>query len=410
MDFAAKMSRRADEAQPRYISDLSTLVGIDSGSDDPEGVNRVADWVAQRLTTLGFEVERHTPGVDSAPDSPRTGDALVGRRAGSGSGRIVLFAHMDTVFAAGDAGARPFSIDDAGLAHGPGVTDDKAGVVAGLHAAEHLIAEGRERYRELVLVFTPDEEIGSPFGRGVLEAAVRDADAALCLECARENGDLVGSRKGVIDLELEVCGVAAHSGIEPERGAHAGLEAAHLTVFLQSLADLPAEVTVNVGVLRAGERLNIVPDHARISVEMRAPQQNQLTQLMAAIRNRMTTPVVRGTSISIVGIDECPPMERTSASAEMGAIATKVADSLGFTVHLAATGGVSDANRVSALGVPALDGLGPVGGGDHTPGEWLDLSTVPQRVAFLATLIDTLGAANPVGAEAVGALRTVASD
>lgn len=410
MDFAPKMSRSAEEAQPRYISDLSALVGIDSGSDDPQGVNRVADWVAQRLTTLGFEVERHAPEADPAFGSPRTGDALVGRRTGSGSSSVVVFAHMDTVFARGDAAARPFSIDDAGHAHGPGVTDDKAGVVAGLHAAEHLIAEGSERYRELVLVFTPDEEIGSQFGRKVLEAAVSDADVALCLECARENGDLVGSRKGVIDLELEVRGVAAHSGIEPERGAHAGLEAAHLTVFLQSLADLPAGVTVNVGVLRAGERLNIVPDHATISVEMRAPRQEQLTQLMAAIRNRMAAPVVRGTSIDIVGIEDCPSMEQTPASAEVGAIASKIADSLGFAVQIASTGGVSDANRVSALGVPTLDGLGPVGGGDHTPGEWLDLSTVPQRVAFLATLIDTLGAAHPVGTEAVGALRTVALD
>ena len=410
MDFAQKMLRRAEEAQARYISDLGALVGIDSGSDDRAGVNRVADWISDRLTTLGCEVERYAPAADPSSGVLRTGDALVGRRAGSGSGRVVLFAHMDTVFAAGDAAARPFSIDAAGQGHGPGVTDDKAGVVAGLHAAAHLIAEGSERYRELVLVFTPDEEIGSPFGRGILEAAVRDADAALCLECARENGDLVGSRKGVIDLELEVRGVAAHSGIEPERGAHAGLEAAHLTVFLQSLADLPAGVTVNVGVVRAGERLNIVPDHARLSVEMRAPRQEDLSRLMAAIRDRLDSPVVRGTTLRVLDLEECPPMERTPASTALGDVAAELAAALGFTARLATTGGVSDANRVSALGIPTLDGLGPVGGGDHTPGEWLDLASVPQRVAFLATLIDTLGAANPVGTAAVGALRAAASD
>lgn len=410
VDFAHEMLRRAAAANAQYIADLGSLVGIDSGSYDPEGVSRAADWVAARLAILGFEVERHSPEPDPLTEAPVYGDAVVGRRVGTGSGRIVLFAHLDTVFTAGDAALRPFSIDERGLAHGPGVTDDKAGVVASLHAAEHLIAEGSERYRELVLVFTPDEEIGSPYGRTVLEAAVRGADAALCLECARENGDLVGSRKGVIDLEIEVRGLAAHSGIEPERGAHAGLEAAHLTVFLQSLADLPAGVTVNVGVLRAGERLNIVPDRATLSVEMRAPRQEDLTRLLEAIRERLATPVVRGTTASIVSLEDCPPMEQTVAGTAIGRIAAELADTLGFTVRLAATGGVSDANRVSALGVPTLDGLGPVGGGDHTPGEWLDIASVPQRVALLAALIDTLGAASTLGAEAAEVRRAVASE
>ena len=409
MDFARNMLRSAEAAAAQYTSDLSALVGIDSGSDDPQGVNRVADWVVARLSHLGFAIERHPAPLDPLTGQQHYGDALVARRVGSGRSRVLLFAHMDTVFLRGDAAKRPFSIDSDGLAHGPGVTDDKAGIVAGLHAAEHLIREGSERYGELVLVFTPDEEIGSPFGRTVLAAAAEDADVALCLECARENGDLVAARKGVIDLELEVRGVAAHSGIEPERGAHAGLEAAHLTVFLQSLADWPAGITVNVGKLRAGERLNIVPDRARLSVEMRAPRQEHLELLMSKIRNRIAVPEISGTEISIIEMEDCPPMEPSAASETIGVIAGTVAASLGFEVRLASTGGVSDANRVSALGVPTLDGLGPIGGGDHTPGEWLQLHTVPQRVAFLATLIDTLGAASPVEADSLEVLGTNAS-
>ncbi|UOQ61473.1 M20/M25/M40 family metallo-hydrolase [Leucobacter rhizosphaerae] len=372
MDFAQEMSRRASEGQGRYISDLSALVGIDSGSDDRAGVNRVADWVADRLRSIGFDVARHSPGAGDLGTAALVGDALVARRKGSGRGRIAIFAHMDTVFTAGDAAARPFSIDDAGLAHGPGVTDDKAGLVAGIHAAEHLISEGSERYGELVLVCTPDEEIGSPFGRRVLQDAVRDADAALCLECARENGDLVGSRKGVIDLELEVQGVAAHSGIEPERGAHAGLESAHLTVFLQSLADPPAGVTVNVGVLRAGDRLNIVPDRARLSVEMRAPRQDQLTDLMATIRDRIAAPVVTGTSTRIIQREECPPMERTAAGDRIGALATEVAASLGFTAHLAATGASPMPIGCRRSGSPPSTASAPSGAAITPPGNgWI---------------------------------------
>lgn len=378
---AAELLRRAQTKQEDYVRDLAALVGIDSGSDDPDGVNRVADWIEQRLRDLGCSVSRTTP-------DPAYGDVLVGRRRGAGAGTVVLFGHMDTVFERGDAERRPFSIDSDGLAHGPGVCDDTAGVVAGLHAAAHLIDSGEEGYGELVLVFTPDEEIGSPVGGPALQEIARGADVALCLECARENGDLVLARKGAVDLVLEVEGVAAHSGIEPERGVHAGLEAAHLTVFLQALADPAERLTVNVGMLRAGERTNIVPDRAVLHVEARAAEAAVLDGVIERIRARCAEPAVPGARIVVREIDHCPPMEAGPEALRLGELALEVSEGLGFAPALARTGGVSDANRVAALGVPTLDGLGPVGGGDHSPVEWLDLSSVPQRVALLATLIE----------------------
>ncbi|GAB3120580.1 M20 family metallopeptidase [Glaciibacter psychrotolerans] len=392
MTVAAELLRRAEAAQSDYVKDLAELVSIDSGSLDADGVNRVADWVSARLERLGFSIERQRR---PATTEPQYGDVLIGRRRGTGVKRIVLFAHMDTVFARGDAAARPFTLK-SGRAHGPGVTDDKAGITAGLHAAQHLIASGNERFGELVLVFTPDEEVGSPVGGPAILQAVTGADAALCLECARENGDIVTARKGVVDLELEVRGLAAHSGIEPERGAHAGLEAAHLTVFLHSLADRMSGVSVNVGVLRAGDRLNIVPDRAQLHVEVRATAAASLDATIERIRERVAAPIVAGTTVEILHFEHCPPMEPTAASERIAAQAVAIADRLGFTIETAHTGGVSDANRVAALGIPTLDGLGPVGGGDHSPGEWLDLDSVPRRVAMLATLIDTLGAADGV--------------
>lgn len=375
-----EMLRRAEAASGAYKNDLAYLVSIDSGSYDASGVNQVADWVQQRLGQLGFDAERLT-------ESSECGDVLIGRRRGTGSRRIVLFAHMDTVFERGDAAERPFSIDADGLAHGPGVTDDKAGIVAGLHAAAHLIAAGADNYGELVLVFTPDEEIGSPVGSPVLQRVARGADAAFCLECARENGDLVVARKGAVDLEITIKGVAVHSGIEPERGAHAGLEAAHLTIFLQALADPTQRLTVNVGTLRAGERVNVVPDHATMGVEMRAVERHVLDGALQRLRERVGEPVVSGTSISMHMGDYCPPMEITKAGRGLAVTALALAKQLGFEPGLAQSGGVSDANRVAALGVPTLDGLGPVGGGDHSPAEWMDLAGVPRRVALLASLI-----------------------
>lgn len=386
--LAARFAESALAAQPDYERDLAELVGIDSGSTDAAGVKRVADWVEARLERLDFQVVRH------ADPTGEWGDALVATRRGAGTKRIVLFAHMDTVFEVGDAAARPFRIDEHGHGRGPGVTDDKAGVVASLHAAAHLVALGEESYGELVLVYTPDEEIGSPFGAGVLRAASESADAALCMECARENGDLVVARKGVADLEVVVRGKAAHSGIEPERGAHAGVEAAHLTLFFQGLADPQAGVTVNVGVLRAGDRLNIVPDHASLQVEVRATVAADLDATLAQIRARVAATQTAGTSAEIVSIDHCPPMEASAAGLALAERAVAIAGTLGFAPGLARTGGVSDANRIAARGVPTLDGLGPVGGGDHSESEWLDLSSVPQRVALLATLIAEIGA-NP---------------
>lgn len=378
---AIEFLRSAEAAQQAYELDLSELVGIDSGSNDVAGVNRVADWVQRRLLGLGFTVERR------ASAETGVGDTLIGRRSGTGAHTVLMFAHMDTVFDIGDAAARPFSVDADGLAHGPGVTDDKAGVVAGLHAAAHLIANEHEPYKELVFVCTPDEEIGSSVGGPVLQELAETADVAFCLECARENGDLVISRKGAVDLDLEVLGKAAHSGIEPERGAHAGLEAAHLTIFLQELADPENRLTVNVGILRAGDRTNIVPDRALLRVEARAPLAATLAEMMQKLQDRADSPVVAGTTISVTVVDDCPPLEETAHSKALGAMAVGIASELGFQPGLARTGGVSDANRVAVLGVPTLDGLGPVGGGDHTPTEWLDLGSVPQRVALLATLI-----------------------
>lgn len=373
------------EAQPAYERDLSEIVAIDSGSYDPAGVNRVADWVSARLASDGFAVERV-----ASPDG-ETGDAIIGRRRGTGTKRIALFAHMDTVFEIGDAASRPFKIDEHGHGRGPGVTDDKAGVIASLHAAAHLRDAGAERFGELILIFTPDEEIGSPFGASVLRDATAGIDVALCMECARENGDLVTSRKGVADLEIAVRGKAAHSGIEPERGAHAGVEAAHLTLFLQGLADPEAGVTVNVGMLRAGERLNIVPDRAVLHVEVRAITATTLDRTLELIRDRLAAPVTGGTELTLAAIDHCPPMEETPAGDALAERALAIAAELGFTPGLARTGGVSDSNRIAARGIVTLDGLGPVGGGDHSESEWLDLQSVPDRVSLLAALIDDIG-------------------
>lgn len=379
---AGALRRAADAVDERYRDELAHLVGIDSGSHDADGVARVADWAAATLGADGFEVETvPTPEVDGR----RYGPVVVGRRRGSGTARVVLFAHMDTVFPAGTAAERPFRIDD-GIAYGPGVCDDIAGLAAGLAAARVLDALGYDGYGELVLVLTPDEEVGSPASRQILADVASGADAALCLECARENGDLVGARKGVADVLVSIRGRAAHSGVEPERGINAAVEAARLLLDVQAMSGGAPGLTVNVGKVASGSRANIVPERAELHVEVRATGLAELVATLDAIDERARHPFVEGARIDVTRLDVCPPLER-SATDGLAGLAREVGARLGLTFDVAATGGASDANFVAALGVPTLDGLGPVGGGDHGVDEWLDLGSVPERVALLAGLV-----------------------
>ncbi|WP_233265333.1 M20/M25/M40 family metallo-hydrolase [Leifsonia sp. AG29] len=380
-DLAVLQALAADTMES-FTTDLAELVAIDSGSADRAGVDRAGAWTAGRLASLGFDVR-------SIPTQPvgaqRFGGVVVGRRRGDGTGTVLLFAHLDTVFSAGTAEARPYR-EEGSRAFGPGVCDDKAGVAAALHAARTLTAAGRHDYGELIVAFTPDEEVGSPASRDILASLAAEADLALCLECARENGDLVAARKGVADVRIRVTGRAAHSGVEPHRGINAALEAAHLTVELQALSGSRDGLTVNVGRLEAGTRANVVAAEALLTIEVRAERRADLEAVLDAIDARAACPVVTGAAISVARDDVCPPLEPESTG-RLLALAENLGAELGVRVSGAATGGASDANFVAAGGTPVLDGVGPIGGGDHSPAEWLDLGSVPERVALLCGLI-----------------------
>jgi glutamate carboxypeptidase len=379
---AAALRARAAALLPQFREDLRALVSIDSGSHFADGVDRAGAWCAARLASIGFEVERvHTPVADAVA----YGDVVVARRRGTGRGRILLFAHLDTVFPEGTAAARPYREED-GRAYGPGVCDDKGGVLAGLHAAQVLVESGWSDFGEIVIALTPDEEVGSPASGAILTALARGMDAALCLECARENGDLVSARKGVADVRIELRGRAAHAGVEPERGRNAAVEAAHLLLDLQAMNGARAGLTVNIGALSAGDRPNVVPAAALLSGEVRATTLADLEWALSAIEARAASTVVEGVSAVAERRAVCPPLE-PAATAELLAAAAAVGDELGIAIAGAATGGVSDANFVVAAGTPVLDGLGPIGGDDHAESEWLDLASVADRVALLAGIV-----------------------
>jgi glutamate carboxypeptidase len=380
------LRRAADEAYRPYLEDLRALVNLECGTYLPSGVNRVADLMQERFEGAGWSVER----VPHRPDEgqPQLGDALVAtlRGAGSGGRRILLVGHMDTVFPDGTAAARPFRTEGS-TAFGPGVSDMKGGLLAGLYAVGCLQRSGFDGFDEITYVCNPDEEIGSPFSGPLILDRARRADACYVLEGARENGDIVSARKGVVDLRVIVHGRAAHAGVEPERGRSATLQAAHAIIALHDLNGRWPGVTVNVGVVQGGTRPNVVTERCELQVDLRAPTKTAFDEARSAVEDAARTPVVPDTQTEVITMAGFPPREKTEATARLVEVARGLAAEIGFELRDAATGGASDANPVAGLGVPTLDGLGPIGGADHAPGEWLDLDSVVPRMTLLAGLI-----------------------
>jgi glutamate carboxypeptidase len=381
------LRRSVDARLPRYLDELESLVNIDCGSYTPDGVNRVADFVADALRELGAEVERrsHAPG----PGATQLGDVVIGRHAGDGP-RVLLIGHMDTVFDPGTAAARPYR-SNGDRAHGPGVTDMKAGLLTGLHALGALREVGARP--SFTFVANPDEEIGSPFSTPIIRELAPAHDAVLVLECARANGDIVSARKGIADYHLELVGRAAHAGVEPDKGRSAILEAAHQVLALHALNGRWPTVTVNAGVIRGGTRPNVVAERCEMEVDLRAATARAFSAAAAEVERLAATPTVDGVTISLRRSAGHPPMEKSDASGRLAALATSLAAELGFELRDAATGGASDANTTAALGVPTLDGLGPIGGDDHSVDEWLDVTSVVPRTTLLAGLIGRIGQA-----------------
>lgn len=374
----------AEGAAGAYLDLLADLVAIDSGSLDVAGVQRITEVLVALLHGEGFAVDRHPIGEV---------DVLHARRPGEGP-RVLLCAHADTVFDVGTAARHPFTVR-SGRAHGPGVADDKCGLASALVVARLLAEVGSTA--DLTILITPDEELGSPRSAAVTARLARQADVALCLEAAREDGSLVSARKGGANLVATYTGRAAHAGVEPHKGVNAALQMAHVIVALQALNDPDVGTTVNVGRAEAGTRSNIVADTATLWIDARARTVDAFEALMADVDAAVRTVHVEGIEVEVAVRAQAPPMEATDATLAVADHALDVGRALGLDLRHVATGGLGDANVIATAGIPVLDGLAPVGGDDHTHDEWLDVTSVGVRLALLAGLVDRLAEAGVPG-------------
>ena len=371
-----------DQHLDDYIADLYHLSAIDSGTDDKAGVDAVQDWFQEELGDLGFTVERRP--------QERWGDDLVARGVGNGRARILLLGHADTVYPRGTAVERPVTESGDKLI-GPGTCDMKAGLLTGLYALRALAASGWQDYGQITFVIVSDEEIEERHSVDLLMEEGPRHHAVITLEAARENGDIVSARKATRWYAVEATGKAAHAGVEPEKGRSATLALAHVIVETFQLNGLKEGMTVNPGRIEGGTNPNVVADSARGMFDLRAWSGADLAELSAVFEKIVETPWVPGVEMKAIPLGSGnPAMERTPGTIRLEEHAVRIAGELGFPLRAARTGGGSDVSWACHARTPGLDGLGPIGGLDHGPDEYILRGSIVPRTALLAKLIQAI--------------------
>lgn len=360
---------------PEVLGLLEQMVNRESPSDDKELVDSFGTFVAEQFAAIGGRIE-------FVPDT-KFGNHLIARFGPASTRPVILLGHLDTVFPRGEIQKRPFAIAGS-RATGPGVFDMKGGIALMWMALRTL----GDRHAVTVLL-TSDEEVGSNASRALIEKEAVGAQAVLVLEPSLPGGILKTARKGVGRFTLKAVGRAAHAGIDPAKGINAIEEIAHQVLRLQKMSDVSRGTTVTVGVVQGGTRSNVVPAEAAIEIDARVTSMDEAARITGAIRSLQ--PELPGARLEVRGGISRPPMERTSDTVRLFEIARNVAAGLGVDLKEGSTGGASDGNLTSALGVPTLDGLGPVGDGAHAIDEYIETDSLVMRAQLIAGLISEMG-------------------
>jgi len=362
---------------------LQRLVNIDSGTGTEPGLNAIHGIVAAELGALGAKVE-------TLPAAPSAGSNLVARFTGKGSTRILMIAHTDTVFAAGTAAQRPFSIQ-GGRGLGPGVADNKGGVVAGLFALKILHQLQYTNYSQITLLLNPNEEVGSPGSRALIEKLAREHDVALNLEPGREADGVVAWRKGSAVAELEVKGRSAHAGNKPQDGRNAAVELAHQILQMGKLGDAAKQTTINFTVMNAGDRTNVIPDRAVAQADVRAMNNEEFDRIERDLNAAAKNKLIPDTEVTVTLRRSFPPMAQNPRTDALIAKSQEIYAEIGRKLTVEGSGGAADSSLTAGVGTPSLDGLGIVGGNYHTAEEYVELDSITPRLYLLARLLMDLG-------------------
>jgi glutamate carboxypeptidase len=370
-------ARRKEAA---LLSLTRQLVLAESPTENKSAVDGCAALAAAHARVLGGRVHLHRQREFGDVLEVRFGPrSRTGRQAAE---RILLLGHLDTVWPLGTLKTMPCRLGEGRL-WGPGTLDMKAGVAMAFTAIEMLTETGLLN-REIVLLLNSDEEVGSPVSRPITERLAAECAAVYVLEPAQGLACKT-ARKGTGDWRIDVKGVAAHAGVDFEKGVNAIRELARVVETVSGWTDLKRGLTVNVGVVGGGTKTNVVPAEAWAEVDVRIARKAdgpRIARKFAGLK-----PMDKGCTLTVTGGINRPPMERRPGTVRLYRKARALAAELGFTLDEASTGGASDGNLTSALGIPTLDGMGAVGEGAHARHESIAVEHLALRTALLAGLL-----------------------
>jgi glutamate carboxypeptidase len=361
------------------LAELSDWVKMETPTTDGMAVNRLMDVAERELTRAGAAMTR-VPGRDGY------GDNLIARTPGEGK-PVLVAGHLDTVWSHGTLKSMPYFVDGK-KAHGPGIYDMKAGSFLAFHAVRSILRQGIKTLRPIVLLLTPDEEVGSPTSRWVIEQEAAQAAMVLIPEPAGAGGACVTARKGVGRFTMRVEGRGAHSGTAFEDGASAIVELSHQIIGLHRMVDIERGITLNAAPVWGGTRPNVISPDAGCEIDLRV--NSAADGVLMEERLLGLTAKTPGCRVIVEGGMNRPPYPESPAISALYAHAQGVAREVGLALPKQHRGGGSDGNFSAALGVATLDGLGCPGSGAHASHEHILWGHLAQRAALMAGLLETL--------------------
>jgi len=375
------------EAKARVL--LQQLVQIDSGTSDVAGVAAVGAILKIELESIGARVERVSATV------PGVGDNVVATLTGTGKGRILLIAHMDTVFPRGTVAERPYKVvGDHGI--GPGAGDDKNGIVSAVCALRVLRELNYRDYARITLILNSNEETGSVGTRDLIRAQAKDSDVVINLERGVPPDGLEVTRKGSAVITLEIIGRAAHAGLEPEKGRNAIVEASHQALQLDSLADSAKETTVNVTLIQGGSAINVIPDHAIIRADIRAFTPQEFDRVETRLAKLARDTIVPEVQVKASMTRNFPPWPPSASTEALLRRAQRLYAEIGLQLAGVPVGSSADVAFAAETGTPCIDGVAILGGGAHGVNDYADLSSIVPRVYLLTRMLMDLGRSPPI--------------
>jgi glutamate carboxypeptidase len=388
-DAAVLAAARAE--QPAVIDSLRDMVAIESGSRTPSGLLQMADYTQERLQALGAETERL-----KATRGP--GFLVKGTFTGTGTEKLMLIAHMDTVYPAGTLAEQPYHRDGNKL-YGPGIADDKGGIAVVLHSLAVLRRLGWHDYARLVVLFNPDEEVGS-WGSGETIAALADeSDAVFSCEptsakaVAGTEGLLLGA-SGTASLAMEVTGRASHAGGSPGQGRNALIELAHRILQTEDIAKGIPGAQLNWTMAQAGVVSNQIPEQAVARADVRIRIPGAAEKLAAALQSKVSeSPLVPDTVTTVrMGAGRPPFVANERARALAKKAQAIYAELDGRRLRLGEmTGGATDAGYAGRSGKAAvIEGFGLAGAGFHARDEYIEIDSIVPRLYLMTRMLMTV--------------------